>query len=281
MPKNALLLRWKGGYATKTDSSSVSTYGRREGFLSAATVDSAASISQAGTTALSLFATPRTSISATHEPASDAEAPYTGYAPGHTLTAPNESGSGTSYRCEGLTVSEDDNGYLTYTAELSSLVETERRRQQLWLSRVGNGTLAGRSAAASLLETVDPQTTGGRLATRDVAFSKGVLEVSTSPSLLIAKSSRITMIQATVVPGSASPCVTFRILRNGSALSFATVGGSPATSFSLTPSAARLVLLPGSDDLVVSESDKITIDLTAVAADANLFGMTATLADVF
>ena len=282
MPKNALLLRWKGGYATKTDGTSIGDYGRREAFLSAATVDSAASIESTGAAALSLFSQPRVSTTAAWEPQSDAEAPYLAVNPGDYLTVPNSSGVGITARVEALTVTEDDNGYLSYTGEFQNLVETERRRQATWLSRVGTGALGGRSAAASLLEQVDPETGGsGRINTRDVVFSKGVLEVSTSPALLVAKSSRLTMIQATIVPGATSPAITFRILKNGSALSFAPVGGSAATSFSLTPSVARLVLLPSAGDIVVAESDTIAIDLTAVAADANLFGMTATLADLF
>ena len=65
------------------------------------------------------------------------------------------------------------------------------------------------------------------------------------------------------------------------ALSFTPPGGSAATTFSLTPSVPRLVLLPSTADYVVAESDTIAIDLVSVAADANLFGVTATLADLF
>ena len=282
MVRNSLLLRWKDGFRTRTDSSSVSTWGRREGFLSVAGIDSAKSADGAGDTALTLYAQPRRGITAAYEPASDSEIPYSGnLVPGKTLTAPDESNLATSYRCESVTVTEDDNGYLQFVPELTNPVETDRTRTQRWLSRIGQGTLNGRSSAATLLDAVSPQTSGGRIGTRDVVFSKGVLEVSTSPPLLVAKSSRLTMVQATVVPGSTNPALTFRILRNGTALSFTAPGGSALTTFSLTPSVARLVLLPSTADYVVAESDTISIDLVSVASDANLFGVTATLADLF
>ncbi|NBW09914.1 MAG: hypothetical protein EBR82_18000 [Caulobacteraceae bacterium] len=279
MVRNKLLVRWKGGYRTRTDSGSVSTWGTHEGFLSIAGVDSAPSADSAGDTALNLYGQPRRSVTAAFEPASSGEVPYTSsLVPGSTLTAPTESGTDT-FRVESLTVTEDDDGNLSYTPELTSLVETERTRTQRWLARVGNGTLAGRSATAQLLETLSPETTGGRLNTRDVSFSKGILEVSTSPSLFISKASRLTMIQCGVLAGATSPAVTFRILLNGTALSFASAGGSPATSFNLTPSVGRLVLFPGSSDHVVNEGDIVAIDLTAVAADASGFSVTATLSD--
>jgi hypothetical protein len=279
MVRNKLLVRWKGGYRTRTDSGSVSTWGTREGFLSIAGVDSAPSADSAGDTALSLYAQPRRSVTAAFEPASSGEVPYTSsLLPGTTLTAPAESGTA-SYRVESIACTEDDDGNLGWVPELSSVVETERTRTQRWLARIGSGTLAGRSATATLLETLSPETSGGRLNTRDVSFSKGVLEVSTSPSLFISKASRLTMIQCGVLPGATSPAVTFRILRNGTALSFATPGGSPATSFSLTPSVGRLVLVPGSDDIVVNEGDLVAIDLTAVAADAQGFSVSALLSD--
>jgi len=281
MVRNKLLVRWKGGFRTRTDSGSVSTWGTREGFLSIAGVDSAPSADSVGDTALSLYGQPRETITAAYEPASSGEVPYTSsLLPGTTLTAPNESGVGATYRVESLTVTEDDDGNLTYTPELSSLVETYQTRTQRWLSRVGQGTLAGRSSAATLLEALTPDTSGGRIETQDVSFSKGVLEISTSPALLIAKTRRLTMIQATVVPGATSPAITFQIKKNGTALSLAQPGGSSATSFSLTPSVGRMVLLPAAGDIVVSEADTITIGLTAVAADAGFFAVTATLSDL-
>lgn len=278
MPKNILLVRWKGGFAEKEDPASEAVYGRREAFLSVANIDSEASIESVGAQALSAYSLPRTGISASYEPLSDAETPYVGLFPGDSLTAPDAAGTPTTYRVEGFTATEDDDGNLTFTPELSTLLETDRRRQQRWLSRVGSGTLAGRSATATLLPTIDPDTGGGRVETKDVSFSKGTLEATTSPPLLVAKSWRLTQVLATVTAGTTSPCVSFQVLKNGVAQAFAKPGGTSNTTFDLTPSAARIVLLPSSEDILVTEADTISIALSGVAADASAFSVTATLA---
>lgn len=283
MPKNALLVRWRGGYVTRTDSGSVSTYGRREAFLSTATLESAASTNAAADTALSLYAQPRTSVTCAYEPLSDSETPYIGVFPGDTLTAPDADGSASTYRVEGFTVSESDDGVLSYVPELSALVETERRRQQTWLTRIGQGTLGGRSSTASLLDTLDPDVTRGQLRTEDKNFSKGVLAVEQSPPLLLSKNYRLSMVVVSLgTPGSTA--TSLRILQGATPLTFSVrgTGGSTTTTLSLTAGQTRKIFLaPNSSDIPITPGTQLTVDLTAVGTGAEDLVVTATLADVF
>lgn len=283
MPKNALLVRWRGGYVTRTDSGSVGTYGRREAFLSTATLESSASTNAAADTALSLYSSPQSSITCAYEPANDAETPYLGVFPGDTLSAPDAAGNATTYRVEGFTVTEDENGELSYTPELSSLVETDRRRQQTWLARIGQGTLGGRSSSAALLDTLDPDVTRGRLPTQDRTFSKGVLAVEQSPPLLLSQNYRLTMLVVSLgTAGSSTTSV--RILQGGSPLSFSVrgVGGSTTSTLSLTAGQTRKIFLaPNGGDLPITPGTQLTVDLTAVGTGAENLVVTATLADVF
>ena len=73
---NAVLVRYAKGYKAASDASSVSSYGRREGFLSLSSLEEPDSASQSGTKTLELYAQLQRTVTIGIEPASDADCPY-------------------------------------------------------------------------------------------------------------------------------------------------------------------------------------------------------------
>lgn len=280
MPRNAILTRFKDGWVTRTNSGSISTYGRREGFLSVAAVEDEAGANAAGDGGLFVTANPRTSIVLGIEPLGDSDTPYLGYWPGDSVTAPNETGTPATYRCEGVTVTEDEDGQLTFVPELSQLYDTSVRRNQTWLERVGNGTLGGRSAVASLAMDINANVDRGRLDTRDAVFSQGFIEVKSSPGLPFNEVYRMTMVTATLQTAGTST-TSFQILKNGSALTWS-VGGSDTTTISLASGEVRKVAIaPTTGDNFVTEADSVTVSTTAVGTGAENLSVAVIVADKF
>jgi hypothetical protein len=280
MPRNAILTRFKDGWVTRTNSSSISTYGRREGFLSVAAVEDETGANAAGDGGLFQTANPSTSIVLGIEPTGDADTPYLGYWPADSVTAPNESGTPTVYRCEGVTVSEDDDGQLSFVPELSQLFDTLTRRNQTWLERIGNGTLNGRSAVASLALDINANVDRGKLGTRDAVFSQGTIEVNSSPGMPFNEVFRMTMVTATLQTAGSST-TSFQILKNGATTNWS-VGGSDTSTISLTSGEVRKVAIaPTTGDNFVTEADSITISTTAVGTGAENLSVSIIIADKF
>lgn len=145
---NALLVRWAGGYTWRTDASSISTYGRREGFLALGAVQSLAEARRVADAVLANSSSPRISTTAAIEPSGSGDVPYDDWDVADYLAAP-VSGDPTTKRVMALTVTEDAEGNPIYVPELGSLRDDEDRRLQRWLKRMANGTLGGSVESAT------------------------------------------------------------------------------------------------------------------------------------
>ena len=264
---NSLLARYKGGFSTDTDSTSSGTYGRREGYLSLTEVTNVPNVGIASDRYLSRFGSPFSSITASLSPTSTAATPYVGqWHPGATITVPRPStGIDTSAQVRAITMTEDDSGNVVFSPELLTLLETRAAQTDLYLRRLGEGTLNGRAAAATVAGDIDPDMKSGRVQTWDQVFSQDTLEVKASPDWVPSDYGRLLIVNATIVtPGTTS--TTLQVLVNGSPVSIS-VNGSASTTMTV-PAGRYNVYGMVTTQVDVSPVTNIRLSTTAVGTGA-------------
>ena len=229
--KNALLTRFDSGFRTDSSSSSISANGRREGFLALGQVRNSPNTTTAINQYLSTLGSGATTLTAEIVPTTTAETPYVGqWEPGASITVPRPSNAGAAetVQVRAMTVSEDDNGVVSFTPELIRSVETRASLTNRTIQRLGNGTLAGRSAAASIATDIDVDAKYGRVADSSTTFTKDTLEATTSPAYNPTDYQRVLSVFASLnTVGSTS--TTFQILANNTPISFQVLGSSSTT----------------------------------------------------
>jgi len=253
---NAVLVRYAKGYKSATDAASISTYGRRESFLSLSSLEEGDSAAQSGTKTLELYAQLQRTVTIGIEPLSDADCPYKGVWVRDSVTAPGLDSSATSYRVVSITANIDDEGYATFVPELDTKADAFADRTKLWLKRVGDGTLAGRSPKAQLVRPLDAQLLSGKVEVVTPSnFSQATVAVEASPRWSPEKTVRITQVDATLdTPGSSTTTVVVK------------KNGSTVVTLSLTSGIYHNTALPV--DLSLTQFDWLTVETTAAGTGA-------------
>ena len=213
---NAVLVRYAKGYKAETDATSVASYGRREGFLSLSSLEEGDSAAKAGDQTLSLYGQLQRSITLGIEPDLDADTPYKGVWVRDSVTAPAIDATPTSYRVVSITAGIDDEGFAKFVPELDTPGDAVADRTRLWLKRVGDGTLAGRSPKAQLVRELDAQVLSGKVeVVTPATFSQATVAVEGSARWSPDKTVRITQVDATLdTPGTSTTTVVVK--KNGS-----------------------------------------------------------------
>lgn len=213
---NSIVVRYAGGYRTATVASSVSSYGKREGFLSLSSTEEITSADSALLQELASQAFLQEAVVLGIEPLTDGDTPYLGVWVRDEITAPDASGTATAYRVLSLSGSVDDEGWATFTPELETTTDTVSDRTKLWLKRLGDGTFAGRSAKATLVRPLGAQVLEGKVSpVVPPPFSQGTLAIESSPQWQAEVPFRLTQIDATLqTPGTTSTTVVVK--KNGS-----------------------------------------------------------------
>ena len=157
MITNVLLVRWHGGWHEVTSAASVAVHGRKEGTLGLGAVQSIPEVERVARQQLEVNADPRTEITAAVEPVDATDTPYVGFRPGDTVTVPTVDGGTTTERVVAMTVSQDENGTLTFAPELRDVLLEERERFAVALKKMANGTLSGTSPVASPIAQIRPK----------------------------------------------------------------------------------------------------------------------------
>ena len=260
--KNAVLARYKGGYRETTDSSDVTANGRREGFLSLANVEEASAVDNAASTYITQLVNPTQSVAAGIEALTAGETPYLGWRVRHQVTVPDESGTPTAYRVSAITVTEDDDtGDLTFIPELRSNLDVMVQRHQTWLDRLSNGTLNGRGAGTvPIVGDADPDIVAStKQAIQTKSFSQQLPEALESPPWSPTHRGRIVAVDAKleVNPGTAGTIL--KVKKNGSAITW-NQNGTSTSSLVMPPTVNWIYCYLESADIVVEETDKITIE---------------------
>lgn len=145
---NAVLVRYATGYLWVEDAGSISSYGRREGFLSLGSASSSGEAQRTGEAILAQRSTPEVAVSAGMEPVGGV-APYASFDVADHINVPDETGTPASMRVVAVTVSEDDEGNPIYVPELQTLNQELDQRLAQALKAMGNGTLGGTALSAS------------------------------------------------------------------------------------------------------------------------------------
>lgn len=154
MITNALLIRWSGGWAERVNAASVTTHGRREAVLGLGAVQSIDEVYRIADEQLEIYASPREQISADIEPMSDTDTPYLGFTVGDTITVPDSTGTPSAERVIAITVSEDEDGHVTYAPELHDVILGMQERFGQNLKKLANGTLRGDSKVAQPVASI-------------------------------------------------------------------------------------------------------------------------------
>jgi hypothetical protein len=177
---NRLLIRYRGGWTEVSDATSVTAYGQRSAYVDLAHVESESAAKRIGTKLLTFRKDPTYAHTLTLAPVSSQ--PYDAFNLGDTITHPNETGTTSASRTRTFSLSEDDNGVLTWVCELNDLRHELEMRHNIWLKRAASGSLAGGAKVTGR----SGETLGAavRLASRSVAefsFDNTALAISYSP----------------------------------------------------------------------------------------------------
>lgn len=153
MAANALLVRWFYGWSEVRDDAAIAANGRREALLGIGAAHSREEMVRVAQSQLAIFADTRTEISADVVPVDETDTPYLGFNIGDTITVPGMDGTPTAERVMAVTVSEDDNGYLTYAPEIKDVILGRQERQAQTIKKMADGTLDGASKPAQPVAT--------------------------------------------------------------------------------------------------------------------------------
>lgn len=160
MITNALLIRWQKGWHEVVSLASVAVHGRREGLLALGAAGSLAEVETIAWQQLAIFGDPREAIALDYAPMGPADTPYLSFEVGDRITVP-ASGGGTSVeRVLAMTVTEDEQGNVSYAPELKDIIAEDQERIAETIKKMSDGTLAGQAvpatSAASLAGTAGP-----------------------------------------------------------------------------------------------------------------------------
>lgn len=263
---NAILDRYEGGFNTITDSGSIALYGRREAFIALADINNINAL-VASNRYLQAFRYPRSTLTASIHPVTEASCPYVGmWGTGATVTMPYPSQlTTTTAQARSITVSEDVDGGITFQPEFVTVGETRNSQTDLYLRRLGGGTLNGRAAAATIARDTDPDTKSGRVTTQEQNFSQPTLNTKESPAWKPAEYGRLTTVWATMLtPGTTA--TTFQIKVAGVAQSFQ-VNGTSSTTLTI-PAGRYAIFGMATSHIDVTPLSNITCSTTAKGTGA-------------
>lgn len=267
--KNALLTRYDSGFRTDTDATSISTNGRREAFVALANVRQSANSDVIVAAYLAGLKNGVTTVTAELVPTTVGQTPYVGlWGPGASVTVPRPSNSGTNevMQVRAMTVTESVDGDLSFTPELVRAAETQSTLQRNQLDRLGAGTLNGRSAAAAVATSIDPDVNAGRVATTEQQFSKDTLAVELSPNYTPSDYYRIQDVWVSLkTPGTTA--TTLQVLVNGTAQEFKIAGAAASTTITI-PAGIYTVYGYITSHVEVAPNSTMQISVTGVGTNA-------------
>lgn len=258
---NIVLARYKGGYREGLLTTNATNNGRREGFLSLASVNERSAVDNATGKYLAQLGYPIPTATVDIEPLTAGETPYVSWRTRHQITVPDESGTPTAYRVSAITVTEDDNGDLTFVPELRSNMDVTVQRYQTWLDRLSNGTLDGRGAGTVPIATdVDGDIVAStKVNIQSQSFSQQLPEALESPPWSPDRRGRVVAMQAKMEINTGTAGTILKVKKNGTAITW-NQNGTSTSSLVMPPGVNWIYCYLESADIVVEETDKLTIE---------------------
>lgn len=144
MIANALLVLWHGGWRERLNYDVISGSVRVEGLLGLGSIQSPQEADRIADAQLDLFSTPQVEITIGMDPLSEEDTPYLGYNLGDTMTIAES-----VERVISISITEDDDGILTFVPQFRDSLPTEQDRLNLAIKKMSNGTLGGSSKPAT------------------------------------------------------------------------------------------------------------------------------------
>jgi len=169
--RNVILIRWGDGFIEGVVEDSETTYGRKETLLSISNVTSGPSALWTAYATIVPISVPEVSIVVGIEPEDTGDEPYSAFDIGDAVTCDDIDGTPTSYRVAAISCNEDDDGNLSWFPELATARDIQAQRWERWLRRTANGTLDGRSRAAT--PTSPSIINAGKVNVQEFTFSTG------------------------------------------------------------------------------------------------------------
>lgn len=154
MQANALLVRYTLGWLERTDPAAITADGRKEALLGIGAIQSAAEANRIADQQLAVYADVRTAIAADLEPVGPADTPYLAFGVGDTITVDDYDGTPVEERVISMTVTEDEDGNLTYAPELKDVILGGQERFAQNLKKMADGTMRGDSKVATPVTSV-------------------------------------------------------------------------------------------------------------------------------
>jgi hypothetical protein len=257
--ENAILVRYKGGFVEVTNTSSISTWDRQEGFVSLGDVKESTDASSYGTNLLTYIAQPEYPITAELAPASTTDQPYNGFALADVVSAPDEDGVAADYRVVGLTVDENVDGMLRWVPELRTLSDELEERYNRWLSRATQGLARGKLTSVSPQRDESTGVPTGVLPVINLPPWSHPSEVTVSESPRYFPESRIRVCRMTVTATSfGTGTTTVKLRRNNTAFYTIDLGSTEAFE------SARIW------NEFADTTDHLTVEVTAAGAHENV-----------
>lgn len=145
MSTSVLLVRWHGGWH-EVDSGLPD---RREALLGLGAVQSVGELERIANRQLDVFSDQRTEITVGLAPVDDTDTPYLAFTTGDTVTVPDEAGAPTSERVMAITVTEDEEGIVTFVPVMRDVILDEQARFAQAIKKMSNGTIGGHSKVAT------------------------------------------------------------------------------------------------------------------------------------
>ena len=141
--------------------------------------------------------------------------------------------TGETMQVRSITVTEDDaNGALSFTPELVRPASTRFEQADGQLRQLNDGTLNGRSAAATIAGDLDPDVKAGRVRTFEMTFSQPTIEVKDSGFEYPSDYGRLQSVFATLKTAG-STATTFVIKAAGFPVEFSQSGGTSSTTVTI------------------------------------------------
>lgn len=155
MITTALLVRWTNGWHDVTSAAGVAAHGRKEAALGLGASQDINEVNTVANQQLAIFADPRTEIATDLWPRDAADTPYVAFTTADRVMVPDLPGQPPSREVvQAITVTQDEDGNVTYAAELRDVLLDERERFAETLTKMANGTLGGDSRVAQPVSSV-------------------------------------------------------------------------------------------------------------------------------
>jgi hypothetical protein len=245
----------------------VSTYGVKEGMLSAAAIGDIDTVDQLATQNLAITSTPDESILAKLDDvsATSGYSAYVDFGLGDSATAPTISGGTQTIRCASITITEDGNSYLDVITEWGTARDLAEERTERWLTVTENGTLDGRSptpvvsvTSPSILESGTANVQTLTFAT-DGAYEPEIGDTS-GPGKTPESKGFFYCVEASCNEAGTAD-TTFEILING----------TPNSAVTLTNASTETIrFLPYTEVVMLEIGDIVTCEVTAAGGHAGI-----------